>query len=134
MPLRGQGANEMTTKNQALENLGYNKFQLLDEGINAQDTNEILAENQIYKCEVCKSWEVAETTGGNNEATLCEDCFHNSDHAWAKEARSIYGVEKPVKKKIIDDSWDDAESEEEFMINEDMRSNLNDPKWIKIFG
>lgn len=80
----------MTTKAQALENLGYNKFDLLRDGYNGFDTEQLLRENMIQKCEACKSWEDIETSGGNGEACLCPDCYENSNHILAKEAREIY--------------------------------------------
>jgi len=77
------------TKKDALELLGYNTFELLKDGYTGQDTTSILHENNIHKCDCCKSWKDAETTGGiKDEGIVCVDCI-DSDHKIAVYAKKV---------------------------------------------
>ena len=84
------GKRVNTTKREAISKIGEDYYECLQRGYTTDDFNSMLGDNGIYQCEVCKSWEEAETTGGNGEATLCEKCYHDSDHELAVEARKMY--------------------------------------------
>jgi len=94
----------MTTKAEALEGLGRNKFEDLKDGLTGQDTDDILQEQGIAKCDACKSWEDGYLSGGNGEGIICEHCYTNSLKPVAVEARQIYRelnneeIEEPVSK------------------------------------
>jgi len=64
-----------------LKRLGYTSHDLMDK----------LGEHQVNQCEVCGTWEVLETTGGNGEAWLCQHCYKYSQSPEAIEAREFYG-------------------------------------------
>lgn len=94
------------TKQNRLDELGYEKFDNLKDGLTASDTDDILNENGYDKCECCKSWEERYMTGGNSEGTICEDCYENSHKQIAVDARAIYrelgdGIDEPVKVKGV---------------------------------
>lgn len=78
------------TKQDILTQLGYNKFDLLRDGFNGEDTTQLLHENMYHKCEVCKSWEETFMTGGNSEGTICQHCYENSTHPIVVNAKEIY--------------------------------------------